>query len=141
MTQTLTVEASLDNIVTPLTPLLKLICTSSDVPCRTLAVEAWLNNIIPLTPLLKPICTSSDIPFQSQHHGKRKRNLQLEWPKNLELDQQQNSDLAHYLKKRPRIEPISQRTRSNLRIATVKAISRTSVYAPVWTENFSVSRL
>ena len=106
-----------------------------------LTVEAWLDNIIPLTPLLKPICTLSDVPCQFRHHGKRKRSLELEQPKNPELNQQEDSELAQRPNKQPRIEPISQRTRSNLRRATTQAImSQTPVYAQVWSENSSVSR-
>ena len=119
MTQTLTVEAWLDNIIIPLTPLLKLMCTSSDIPCRTLAVEAWLDNIIPRTPLLKPICPSSDVPCQYRHYGKRKRGLELEQPKSPELNQQQDLKLTHHPNKQPRIEPIPQRTRSKLRRAII----------------------
>ena len=114
---------------------------SSSVPItRAFIVEAWLENIIPLTPLLKPICASSTISDQFRHYGKRKRGLELEQAKIPELNQQQYLEPAHRPNKQPRIEPISQRTRSNLRRATVKAMSRTPVYAQVWTENFSVSR-
>ena len=133
---------------------------SSSVPTnRAFTVEAWLDSIVPHTPLLKeiktktnthnppvtshvlkPTPTASDIPSQFQHYGKRKRGLKLEQPKLPKLNQQQHSEPAHRPNKQPRIEPISQRTRSNLRRATVKAISRTPVYAQVWTENFSVSR-
>ena len=133
--------------------------TSSSVPMtRAFTVEAWLDNIIPPTPLpkiktktnthippvtshvLKPTPTVSDIPSQSQHHGKRKRGFEFEQPKIPELNQQQYSEPAHRPNKQARIEPSSQHTRSSLRKATVKAISRTPVYAQVWRENFSVSR-
>lgn len=99
----------------------------------TLTVEAWLDNIIPRTDLLKPIPTLSNIPIQSQHQGKRKRGLEHAQPKNPELNQQQYSEPAHRPNKQPRIERISQRTRSNLRRGTVGAnMSQTPACAQVW---------
>ena len=98
----------------------------------TLTVEAWLDNIIPPTDLLKPI---PKIPFQSQHHGKRKRGLEHAQPKNPELNRQEYSKLERRPNKQPRIEPISQRTRSNLRRGTVGAnMSQTLAFAQVWKE-------
>ena len=101
---------------------------------RAFTVEAWLDNIIPRTDLLKPIPTFSNIPFQSQHHGKRKRSLEHAQPKNPQLNQQEYSELERHPNKQPRIEPISQRTRSNLRRATVEGLSQTPVNAQVWSE-------
>lgn len=130
-----------DNNVLNACPTLMFDLASSSVSMtRTFAVEAWLDNIIPLTPLLKPICPSSTISDQFPHYGKRKRGPEHEQPPNPELNQQQYSALTHRPNKQPRIEPVSQRTRSSLRKATVKAMSRTPVYAQVWSENFSVSR-
>ena len=132
---------------------------SSSVPIsRAFTVEAWLNNTGPFTPLrkeiktktnthappvtshvLKPTPTASDIPSQFQHYGKRKRGLELEQPRILELNQQQYSEPAHRPNKQPRMEPISQRTRSNLRRATVGAnMSRTQVFAQVRRELLSL---
>lgn len=124
MTQTLTVEAWLDNILSS--------ASSSDVA-----------SIIPVTPptaietennpdtdtvtghVLRPIRTS-------QHCGKRKCSLEHEQPKSPQSNQQQYSEPAHRPTKHPRIEPVSQLTRSNLRRATVEAImSQTPVYAQV----------
>ena len=106
----------------------------------TLTVETWLDNIIPRTDLLKPIPTFSNIPFQSQHHGKRKRSLEHAQPKNPQLNQQEYSEIERYPNKYPRIEPISQRTRSNLRRLTSEAMSQTPVNAQVWSDNSSVAR-
>ena len=101
----------------------------------TLTVEAWLDNIIPRTDLLKPIPTFPNIPFQSQHHAKRKRGLEHAQPKNPELNQQEYSELERRPNKQPRIEPISQRTRSNLRRVTVEAMSQTPVNTQVRSDN------
>ena len=131
MTQTLTVEAWLDNLfssasssdvasITPLTPLTE---TETETNTNTGTVNGHA---------LKPIRTSSDIPSQFQHCRKRKRSLELEQPKNPELNQQPYSELAHRPNKHPRIRFISQLTTLNLRRATIEAtMPQTPVYAQV----------
>ncbi len=124
-------------------PTLTFALASSSVSMtRTLIVEAWLDNILssawssdvtsiaPLTPPLTEIETetTTNIPSQFQHCGKRKRSLELEQPKNPELNQQQYSEHARRPNKQPRIEPFSQLTRLNLRRAIM---SQTPVYAQV----------
>ena len=132
MTRTFTVEAWLDNSLSsasssdvasfaPLTPPLTEIETEANTDTDTVTDHA-----------LKSIRTSSAIPPQFQHCRKRKRSPELEQPKYPELNQQQYLELAQRPNKQPRIEAISQLTRSNLRRAAVEAImSQTPVFAQV----------
>ena len=132
MTGPVTVEAWLDTIlssasplvvagVAPLTP--PLTETETETNTDTNTVTGYAQN---------PVRISSDIQSQLQYCGKRKRSLELEEPENPELNQQQYLELARRPNKQPRIEAISQLTRSNLRRATVEAImSQTPVHAQV----------
>ena len=132
MTRILTVEAWLDNIFSS--------ASSSDVasialltpPLTEIETENNTNTDTVTGYALKQIRTSCDIPSQFQYYGKRKRSLELEQPKNPDLNQQQDSELAQRPNKQPHIKPSSQLTRLNLRKATFQDImSQTPVYAQV----------
>ena len=132
MTRTVTVEAWLDNILSSASSLAVAGVAPLTPPLTEIETEANTDTNTVTGPAQKPVRTSSDIQSQFQYCGKRKRSLELEEPEIPELNQQQYLDLARRPTKQPRIEAISQLTRSNLRRATVEAVmSQTPAHAQV----------